>query len=259
MGFSYPINCFSTTICSLTLGPYRVTHTIHIRLPRQILPYPPAALLLQWEQKIDPSISAGVHAYALALANHPAVLECVPGYASLLVRYAPPKTSVYALEEYIFSLRPASLPQQEVVQHQIPVCYEPSLAPDLVSTAILLDLEPEELVKLHTQKSYLVYQLGYLPGFAFMGQTEKRLKVPRLASPRARVPAGAVGIAGRQTGVYPLESPGGWRLIGRCPWSLLREGHDFSRFRAGDHVQFRAVSKQEFAKLQKSPSPWPER
>lgn len=200
-----------------------------------------------------------MHAYAQALADHPAVIECVPAYASLLVRYAPPKTSAYALEEFIFSLRPTPLPEQQLTQHRIPVCYAPTLAPDLLETASLLNLSPSELVALHVERSYLVYQLGYMPGFAFMGQTEEQLAVPRLASPRARVPAGAVGLAGRQTGIYPLPSPGGWRLIGRCPWPLLREGRDFTRFRAGDQVVFYAISEKEFTELQKSPSPWPER
>ncbi|MEM9527009.1 MAG: allophanate hydrolase subunit 1, partial [Bacteroidota bacterium] len=163
-------------------------------------------------------MSAGVHAYAQAVAKHPAVVECVPAYASLLVRYAPPKTSAYALEEYIFSLRPQPLAEKAIFRHEIPVCYAPSLAPDLEQTAALLELTPEALIEFHTNRSYLVYQLGYLPGFAFMGQTAAQLAVARLNSPRARVPAGSVGLAGRQTGIYPLESPGGWRLIGRCPW-----------------------------------------
>ncbi|MEL7162227.1 MAG: 5-oxoprolinase subunit PxpB [Bacteroidota bacterium] len=228
------------------------------RKPRTVLPYPPDALLLNWEQRISPAISSGVHAYAHALRQHPAVRECVPGYASLLVRYARPKITAYDLREFIFALNPLT-EETGGILHEIPVCYADDFAPDLPTVAAAIALSPEEIIRLHTDVEYLVYQVGFRPGFAFLGQTDARLEIPRRTSPRRRVPAGTVGLAGRQTGIYPSESPGGWQLIGRCPWPLLRAGKDFCRFQAGDRVRFHSVSATEFAQLQKTSAPWPVR
>lgn len=227
-----------------------------MRLPRHILPYGPSALLVTWEQRIAPDISEGVHAYAAALKSHPAVLECIPAYASLLVRYASSKISAYRLREFIFELRPSTSGVQNSVVHDLPVLYD---GPDLKFVSGKLQLSKKKIVSLHTSTDYLVYQVGYQPGFAFLGDTSEELTIARRESPRPKVLAGSVGLAGRQTGVYPTDGPGGWQLIGRCPWPLIRSGPDPTRLRAGDSVRFRSVSPTEFAKLTKLPTPWPER
>ncbi|MFT5999894.1 MAG: KipI family sensor histidine kinase inhibitor [Neolewinella sp.] len=227
-----------------------------MRLPRHILPYGPDALLLNWEQRITPGISTSVHAYAAALLAHPAVLECVPAYASLMVRFAPPKISAYQLREFIFELRPSAARPQTSVIHDLPVLYD---GPDLEFIFRKLSLSKKDLISLHSAPDYLVYQVGFQPGFAFLGDTSEALAIERRESPRAKVPAGSVGLAGRQTGVYPTDGPGGWQLIGRCPWPLIRPGPSPTRLQAGDRVSFRPVSPVEFANLVKSPAPWPER
>lgn len=227
-----------------------------MRLPRHILAYGPGALLINWEQRIAPDISSSVHAYAVALLAHPAVLECIPAYASLMVRFAPPKISAYRLRELIFELRPSAAGPQKSVIHDLPVLYD---GPDLKFITGKLRLSKKKFISLHTATDYLVYQVGFQPGFAFLGDTKKELTIDRRESPRPKVPAGSVGLAGRQTGVYPTDGPGGWQLIGRCPWSLVRSGPDPTRLRAGDRVSFRPVSSAEFTKLAKSPAPWPER
>ncbi|WP_187271164.1 5-oxoprolinase subunit PxpB [Neolewinella aurantiaca] len=227
-----------------------------MRSPRTILTYGPDALLLQWEQRIAPDISAGVHAWAAAISGNVAVRECVPAYASLLVRFAPRLISAYDLQEFILALKPESKKNDQHLHHQLPVCYD---GPDLQEVASLLGLSPERVIQLHTSQKYLVYQIGFRPGFGFLGQTLTELEVARRSAPRARVPAGSVGIAGRQTGIYPSESPGGWQLIGRCPVPLLRAGDQPALLRAGDTVQFRPVSLPEFNDLLNSPAPWPKR
>lgn len=231
-------------------------NTLVLRRPRSISPYGPSALLLRWEQRIDPAISAGVHAYAGAINAHAAVLECVPAYASLLVRFAAPRISSDELLNFIYTLSPAAATDRGRITHELPVHYD---GPDLANVAGQLSLTPAELVEFHTGKEYLVYQLGFRPGFAFLGDTAPELEIPRHASPRTLVPAGSVGLAGRQTGVYPTAGPGGWQLIGRCPTPLLRAGSDPVLLRAGDLVRFRSVPSSEFLHLQNTPLPWPER
>ncbi|MEM6771404.1 MAG: 5-oxoprolinase subunit PxpB [Bacteroidota bacterium] len=228
------------------------------RLPRHIVDYGPAALLLNWEQRITPDINQSVHAYARLLTQHPAVQECIPAYASLLVRFFPPKITAYKLKEFIFATKPKRETVANIVHHELPVCYHAELAPDLKDTAGLLKLTPKQLVKLHTSVDYLVYQLGFRPGFGFMGETPGALEVPRLERPRRQVPAGAVGLAGRQTGIYPSESPGGWRLIGRCPLPLVRSGRDFTRLRPGDTVRFVPITLPQYRKFNPD-QPWPKR
>lgn len=228
-----------------------------MRLPRQLLPYGPNAFLLNWEQRIDAAISAGVHAYARAVVHHPAVAEAVPAYASLLVTFRPEHCPAEAIREWLYALRPPDGELGTGLTHELPVYYD---GPDLEAVARALALSSVRVIELHTATDYLVYQVGYQPGFAFLGQTDARLEVPRHTTPRARVPVGAVGLAGRQTGVYPTASPGGWQLIGRCPLPLLRDhSTDFSRLQAGDRVRFCAVDAAEYYRLAQTPTPWPER
>jgi len=233
-----------------------VKHPSVVRRPRSISRYGPAALLLNWEQRIDPAISGSVHSYAATIGAHPAVLECVPAYASLLVRFAAPRITASKLSDFIYDLTPLSVTETTCHTHKLPVYYN---GPDLEDTAKQLSLDPAALIDLHTGRDYLVYQLGFRPGFAFLGDTAPALEIARLPTPRSRVPVGSVGLADRQTGIYPTASPGGWRLIGNCPIPLLRTGTDPILFRAGDFVRFYQVSATEFLHLQNNPLPWPER
>lgn len=229
------------------------------RLPRRILNYGPAALLLVWQTKIDPDINRSVHGYAAVLRRHPAVRECVPAYASLLIGFVPGEVSVYRLREFIYAIE---LPETQTVggiRHELPVCYDDRLAYDLKAVVGELGTNKKTLIKRHTAPEYRVYQLGFRPGFGFLGQTDERLEIARHASPRPRVPAGAVGLAGRQTGIYPSESPGGWQLIGRCPVPMVRAGEEISRLQPGDTVRFYAIDYAAFTRFNPATTPWPTR
>lgn len=231
-----------------------------MRLPRSIRTYGSSALLLEWEARIDPMINQSVHHYARAIAQHPGVAECIPAYASLLVRFLPPKITAYQLREAIYALQltPDEIPPG--VLHELPVCYDPEVAPDLLHVAETLALTADQVVDLHTRPTYLVYQLGFLPGFGFLGTTDERLQISRKSNPRRAVPAGSVGLAGRQTGVYPTGSPGGWQLIGRCPVAMIRTGTDPIRLRAGDRVKFFSVDLETYHELHQKPlREWPTR
>ncbi|MGH2898773.1 MAG: 5-oxoprolinase subunit PxpB, partial [Solirubrobacteraceae bacterium] len=184
------------------------------------------------------------------------VTEQVPAFASVTVHYDPgsvagdPTRSPYArvveaLEQLLGGLRVDDVPPPRVVE--IPVCYGGELGPDLEDIARRHALTADDVVEIHTAGDYLVYMVGFMPGFAYLGGLSDRIATPRRASPRTAVPAGTVGIGGNQTGVYPLESPGGWNLIGRTPlriFDLSRDEH--SLLKAGDRVRFRSISLSEF-------------
>jgi inhibitor of KinA len=135
---------------------------------------------------------------------------------------------------------------------RIPVCYDLSLGPDISSLAELHQLSIDEVIKLHTAKTYRVYMIGFLPGFAYMGTVDEKINTPRKAQPRTLVPAGSVGIAGEQTGIYPFDSPGGWQLIGQTPVPMFDVNKDEPCYlQPGDEVQFYPVTIAEFEKLKK--------
>ncbi len=220
-----------------------------MRKPRDIIDYGNNAILLQWENRIDEPINRSVHAYAAAVQGHPALVDVVPAYASLLLHFDPSKTSTYQLKEWVYALvveLPAAVGRGKL--HRLPVVYGGDFGPDLQAVAQHLQLTEQAVIELHTATTYRVFQLGYQPGFAFLGITDERLAVPRHRQPRAKVAAGSVGLAGRQTGVYPHETPGGWQLIGRCPlplWQVQRQPANL--LQAGDHVIFYAISPAQWA------------
>lgn len=220
------------------------------------MPYGPDALLLEWEQRIDPDISRGVHAYAQQMWQHPAILESVPAYCSLLLRFDASQINTYQLREWIYNQQPTAVASRGK-NHKLPMVYGGEYGPDLEAVAQLAGLTEDQVINLHQKTTYQVYQLGYQPGFAFLGQTAEELSVPRLENPRGRVPAGSVGLAGRQTGIYPHAAPGGWQLVGRCPatlWDASRKNP--SRLNPGDQVKFFAVEAGEWDKQKKKHATW---
>ena len=185
----------------------------------------------------------------------------VPAYSTLTVFYDPvtviksdlpgggcfAKVSGYlnALKQQIKTAAPVA---GDTVT--IPVCYDAAFAPDLAEVADLHQLSIAEVVRLHSQAIYKVYMIGFIPGFAYLGGMDGRLATPRKATPRKRVPAGAVGIAGQQTGVYPMDTPGGWQIIGQTPLKMFdRDRGQPSLLKAGDMVVFKAIDIQEFNEL----------
>lgn len=219
-----------------------------VRKPQDIIDYGPSAILLQWENRIDIHINRSVHAYAQAAQAQPALVDIVPAYASLLLRFDPQKISAYQLREWVYDLSVAPLASKEVITHRLPVVYGGAFGPDMEAVSKALQLSEAEIIALHTATTYHVFQQGYQPGFAFLGLTDSRLAVERLRDPRTKVPAGSVGLAGRQTAVYPHETPGGWQLIGRCPTPLWQtEKPPYARLQPGDQVTFYAITPEQWA------------
>ncbi len=216
-----------------------------------ILPVGDAAILVEFGRAIDPAIQARVGALdeALNRSPHPAIVEWVPTYRSLLVHYDPLQIGYEELAAWLEQQLQQEVRQSGLQRRQvtIPVLYGGEMGPDLETVATHNNLTPEEVIALHQEPNYLVYMLGFMPGFPYLGGLDERLATPRLATPRTHVPAGSVGIADRQTGVYPLDSPGGWQLIGRTPLKL----YDPNRpqpflLAAGDELRFQAITEDEY-------------
>ncbi|MGH9740942.1 MAG: 5-oxoprolinase subunit PxpB [Candidatus Acidiferrum sp.] len=176
-----------------------------------------------------------------------------PAYSSVLIKFDAFRLRHEQLEEilrsYIQRMEQLMLPEPRLVE--IPVCYGGDHGPDLNDVAKLRGLTPEKVIALHGSQTFIVYFLGFVPGFAYLGKLPEELATPRLATPRRSVPAGSVGIAGSQTGVYPISTPGGWRLLGRTPLSMFRpQRSEMSLLSIGDRVRFVPISSQQFAKLE---------
>jgi KipI family sensor histidine kinase inhibitor len=220
----------------------------------RFLPAGDAALVVELGDSIDLAINERVHALARAIEQSaPAGLrETVPTYRSLLVHYDPLQTSLEEVQTLVRSAMErctaAPPPQPRVVD--IPTVYGGDFGPDIAYVAAHNGLTVEEVVRLHSAPLYTVYMLGFTPGFPYLGGLPRELATPRLATPRLAVPAGAVGIAGSQTGIYPLPTPGGWQLIGRTPAVLFDpQRTPPALLEPGDRVRFVPISGEEFAAL----------
>ena len=186
-----------------------------------------ASIVVEFAQEIDPAINARALAVgnAVRAARHPGVLDVVEGYCSVTVAFDPLRTAIEPLVAAIGEAaehEPAN--GASAAEVELPVCYGGSHGPDLEAVAAFAGCSAAEVAALHHGATYRVYMLGFLPGFAYMGSVDPRIAVPRRSRPRLRVPAGSVGIARFQTGVYPVEAPGGWHLIGRCPRKTFDPG-----------------------------------
>ena len=176
-----------------------------------------------------------------------------PAYCSLLIKFDALRMEHGELQailrRYLERLDEVRLPEPRHVEN--PVCYGGEFGLDLAEVCKLSGVTEAQAVGLHSSVEYLVYFLGFVPGFAYLGELPKELVTPRLAAPRKRVPAGSVGIAGNQTGVYPFATPGGWRLMGRTPLKMFRaENNGLSLLSIGDRVRFMPISRERFAALE---------
>ncbi|MGA7826629.1 MAG: 5-oxoprolinase subunit PxpB [Geobacteraceae bacterium] len=216
-------------------------------------------LVVELGAGIEPALNARVLRFTSVLKEHtvPGIREVVPSYRSLLILFDPLLLSRKELRETVVRLSrevdAGRANPQRGKEIQLPVCYGGIFGPDLEFVANHNGLSPDEVIALHSRESYPVYMLGFLPGFPYLGGLPPELVTPRLQTPRQKVAAGSVGIAGNQTGVYPLESPGGWRIIGRTPLRL------FDPFRVepflvspGDRVRFKPIDRKDYARMESS-------
>ena len=198
------------------------------------------ALLVELGTRLDTALNTRAIGLAEALRKRRDVRQAVAGYASVTVHFDPDQTTQEALGAAIKRLAPKR-PRMEIPGrlHRIPVLYD---GPDLADVASALKLSPAEVIAAHTRPIYRVFLVGFVPGWGYLGPLPEELEMPRRAEPRLQVPAGAVAIAGRQTGIYPLAVPGGWHLIGRTSVKTFLPNSDPPcLFRAGDRVKFFAA------------------
>jgi inhibitor of KinA len=222
----------------------------------RFLPASDQSLLVYLGQEISLAAHQRVIKLLRLLEHKPiaGVRDLHPAYCSVLINFDMLKLGHEELEEILRSclaqLEEELLPEPR--QMEIPVCYGGDFGPDLDDVCTALGLNPAQAIELHGSVSYIVYFLGFVPGFAYLGELPKSLAMPRLPVPRRSVPRGSVGIAGNQTGVYPFATPGGWRLIGRTPVAMFRAENATSLLSIGDRVRFVPISPERFAELEKA-------
>ena len=207
-----------------------------------------AAVTVEFENRIDPEVNARAVALADALTRVPVagVRDIVPTYRSVTVFFDPLKTDYTALTRHLeqAAARAVDAPAEARAPIRIPVRYGGAGGPDLSSVAAFAGLTEREVAAIHASAVYRVFMLGFVPGFAYMGQVDPRIAMPRRPTPRLRVASGSVGIAGAQTGIYPRESPGGWQIIGQTLTRLLDEAGETPIFKAGDMVRFTDIDQE---------------
>ena len=214
-----------------------------------------SAINLEFSRIISPETSTMIRMAALNLSEDPikGIVEIVPTFCSLMVAYNPVEIGYdslcAALEGKLAGLSVQGTIQKKVTH--IPVCYGGTFGPDLENVSKLAGISTDEVISIHSSKDYLIDMLGFLPGFAYLGGLDPRIHVPRLEIPRTSISAGSVGIGGAQTGIYPLDSPGGWQIIGRSP---LRPYNPDSEtpilYSAGEYLRFEPVSSEEYRAIE---------
>ena len=223
-----------------------------------VLPCGDCAVTLQVGTEISEEVNGNVVALMQALrdAAIPGIRELVPSYSAVCIHYDPAVLPYDVLLKTLERIEIKAVTSDSASQKtvEIPVCYGGEYGPDLTFVADHNGLSPEEVVAIHSGGTYLVYMLGFLPGFAYMGGMDGRIATPRLTSPRAKIPAGSVGIAGGQTGIYPLSSPSGWQLIGRTPVKMFAMVGETGRFAlsAGDRVKFVPITAEQYRKMEEA-------
>ncbi len=214
-----------------------------------------SSLLLQFGNAIDPEINARIAATVQLMREQhiEGVVDLIPAFCSLLINYDPRVISYGEMRrrmEKILSVEIAAGDRKKKI-YEIPVCYGGELGPDLATIAGHAGLTEQEVIDIHSSTDYLIYMLGFLPGFTYLGGLDARIHTPRLANPRIRIPAGSVGIGGSQTGIYPMDSPGGWQLMGMTPVKTYDPEREIPILvEAGDYIRFVPIDRDEYERIQ---------
>lgn len=212
------------------------------------------AFLIRFAEHPHADLPARIQAFAQAIQARlgDALQDWVPSYTTLLVVFDLNRIHPEAVQHHLHSLltQPPAPSQKATRLHHLPVCYDEKHAPDLALLAEHCQCSIDTVIQLHSGATYQVYALGFAPAFAYLGEVDARIAHPRHASPRAEVKAGSVGIADRQTAIYPTASPAGWQIIGRTPLDLsLHQPENLTRFQVGDQVRFCPIDAAQFAQV----------
>ena len=220
----------------------------------RFLPAGDQALVMELGDTIEEACSMAIRSLVTSIRAEqvPGVTEMIPSYRSILVLYDPMVSGfdvlVQALSSLFSRLDVHAAPKGDVLV--VPVLYGGEVGPDLPFVAEHAGMSEEQVVAVHASRDYLIYMLGFTPGFTYLGGMDERIATPRLERPRERIPAGSVGIAGKQTGIYPIDSPGGWRLIGLTPMRLYDPHRDPPILPSvGGYIRFRRIDGSEFSAI----------
>jgi inhibitor of KinA len=221
----------------------------------QYYPLGDSAVVMQFGDVISETINFQVRTVAAWLDEYTfeGFVEYVPAFTSITIYYEPWVLNyhemILLLQEMVGNMTDTEIGEQSEVR-TIPVHYGGAMGPDLEYVANYHHIGIDEVIALHTQSEYLVYMIGFAPGFPYLGGMDERIATPRKETPRPKIPKGAVGIAGSQTGIYPMETPGGWQLIGQTPLELFDIGKEEpALLKAGDRLRFRPVTEAEWLKI----------
>lgn len=215
-----------------------------------------SALLIEFGKEINPETNRKITAIVQLMREQhiEGIVDVIPAFCSLLINYDPRVLSYEELKERMENLLKMETKTETTRKRifEIPVCYGGEYGPDIDNIAEHEGLSVNEVIKIHSSKDYLIYMLGFLPGFTYLGGLDERIHTPRLASPRLTIRAGSVGIGGSQTGIYPLNSPGGWQLMGLTPVRTYDpERQTPILVEAGDYIRFIPIDEEEFLRIQK--------
>ena len=213
-----------------------------------------SSLLIQFGNEISPEINQKITATVQLMREQhiEGVLDVIPAFCSLLINYDPRVISYNEITKRMKKLLKVETKTGEKRKKvfEIPVCYGGKYGPDLAYIAEHAGMTEEEVIALHSSTDYLIYMLGFLPGFCYLGGLDERLHTPRLATPRIKIDAGSVGIGGSQTGIYPMDSPGGWQLMGMTPVKTYDPEREVPILvEAGDYIRFVPVDEEEYLRI----------
>ena len=202
-----------------------------------------SSILVEFGRIISPEINRKITATVqlMKMQHIEGVVDIIPAFCSLLINYDPRVISYEEITERMQHLlkMDAKMDEGKKKVYEIPVCYGGEYGPDIANIAAHAGLSEEEVIKIHSSRDYLIYMLGFLPGFCYLGGLDERIHTPRLANPRIKISAGSVGIGGSQTGIYPLDSPGGWQLMGMTPVKTYDPDREVPiLLEAGDYIRF---------------------
>ncbi|MBM7587730.1 inhibitor of KinA [Bacillus pakistanensis] len=229
----------------------------------QLHPLGDQAIIIDFGNEINEVTHQSVQTVATLLDEHPPewMIEYIPAFTTVTLFYNLMKIPLHSKSTFPYSIicekikillsNIPSIKQSKPRIVEIPVCYGGEFGPDLEEVAKYNRLTTEEVMTLHANGEYLVYMIGFAPGFPYIGGMNKRIATPRKATPRLKIPEGSVGIAGNQTGVYPIETPGGWQLIGKTPLKLFRPYEENpSLLMAGDQIKFKPITLEEYMEME---------
>lgn len=213
-----------------------------------------SSLLIEFGKEISPEINQKITATVQLMKEQhiEGVVDIIPAFCSLLINYDPRVIRYDELKSRMRDLVKMDIKAEAGRKkvYEIPVCYGGAYGPDIENIAKHAGVSVEEVIEIHSSRDYLIYMLGFLPGFTYLGGLDERIHTPRLANPRLKINAGSVGIGGSQTGIYPMDSPGGWQLMGMTPVKTYDPSREVPILvEAGDYIRFVPVSEEEYLRI----------